>query len=151
MRVNIREISLPSFLPLYCCFPFLFPLPPVESSYQFPSKMEQAIFHAITPTSVDFPNESLGKNWQTGWNAKPSPPPCGLSVFREGGQVSRASIHGVKFSSPNLLRTYGGEEREGKKGIRITTLDPWRHVHQYCIGIWELSSLPRISWNYGDI
>lgn len=114
---NIREISL--------SFPFIvpflsIPLPLVESSYQFPSKTEQAIFHAITPTSVDFPNESLGKNWQTGWNAKPSPlpppppPPCGLSVFREGDKC-RARVYTVlNFHPQSCACMEGKKEREGR-------------------------------------
>lgn len=71
--------------------------------------MEQAIFHAITllPCSVDFPNESLGKNWQTGWNARPAR----LSP-RETSVVNERAL--LKFH-PQSSTCAGKDKREGKK------------------------------------
>lgn len=122
---------------------FLSPSLSSNRAINFQAKRNRQFFTpSRLPASIFLTNrsEKIGKLDGT---RNPPPPPSSSSSLRlvclpRGGQVSRASIHGVKFSSP-ILCVYGGEEREGRKRIerergKITTLEA---RYQYCIGIWE--------------
>lgn len=64
------------------------------------------------PSSVDFPNESLGKNWQTGWNAKP-PAAC-LSSARGTSVVREYTV--LNFHPQSSTMYYGGRKGKKEKG-----------------------------------
>lgn len=92
---------------------------PLELSI-LPSKSGTGNFSRLPRSSVDFPNESLGKNWQT---------PRGLSVFHEEGRGVSCAEYTVLNFHPPIFR-YGMGKKE-KMNIQK------KECYQYCIGISE--------------
>ena len=119
LEFSLQNVNLSSiFLYYFFSIPLELPI--------LPSKSGTGNFSRLPRSSVDFPNESLGKNWQT---------PRGLSVFHEEGTSVVRRVHRVKFSSPNLPLRYG----EKRKDEYIEE----KECYQYCIGISEFRvSLP---------
>lgn len=123
-KIRFLEFSLQN-VNLSSIFLYYFFSIPLELSI-LPSKSGTGNFSRLPRSSVDFPNESLGKNWQT---------PRGLSVFHEEGTSVVRRVHRVKFSSPNLPLRYGEKRKDEYIEERVLSI-----LHRY-LGI--SSFLPR--------
>lgn len=130
---NVNQQISVSLL-LYC---FFFPLANRAINFTKQKWNGQFFTPSRLPSSVDFPNESLGKNWQTGWNAK-LPAAC-LSSTR-GTSVARE--YTVLNFHPQSSTMYGEERREkGKINIYKGRETALSILHRYF-------GISKASWNY---
>lgn len=136
---NFRKMLINKYLFLSSFIVSFFLLPLANRAINFTKQKWNGQFFTPSrlPSSVDFPNESLGKNWQTGWNAK-LPAAC-LSSTR-GTSVARE--YTVLNFHPQSSTMYGEERREkGKINIYKGRETALSILHRYF-------GISKASWNY---